>query len=1399
MTDSETPQDELPAPKPKAAKKPFPLRKALIWTGGIVGGVVVLAGIGLIALDTAPGKRFIVNTVAAQKPANGLKINIDRIDGSIYGDMTVRGLKLSDPQGVFFQSESIKLDWRPLALTGKHVDVRELSSPRLELLRLPELRPSETKSSEPFKLPDIRIDAHKIDLQQIYLAEAVTGQAQTLTLKGQAHLRDGRAQIDAALDGDRGDRVNLKLDAAPDDNRLDVAARINAPANGAIVPLLKLEAPLNATLDGQGDWKKWDGRLNATLGAQALADLALSARDGLFAAKGTAHPDRVLGPSMQALFAPALAIDLSTTFKDRRADGQVNLSSDGLKLAAKGAVDLGKSRFGKLDVRAEVLKPATIAEGLRGDDVSADLHLDGPFQRPLIDYKINARTIGFNDIVVHELHAEGRSRLDGQHIKIPVKARAKHIAGLNAAAESLVSNVTIDGDLAYDQGRFLSDNLKLRSDKINATAIVLADPGEGIYQGALKGRINQYLIDGVGIVNLDIDADLKTLPGGGFGLVGKVDGRTTRLDNSGLAGFLGGNARFSGAVNTAGNGDIVLQRLRLDAPDFNLTSASGRYARNGNLRFNVTARSKAYGPLAAEVGGSLDAPTAVLRAESPGLGVQLENLVARLRTQGDAYHITAEGDSAYGPLSGDVRVRTGGPLTIDIAQARAAGIDAAGTITQSAAGPFTGTLTLNGSGINGTAELVAFNEVQGAKISATASNFRVPGDMEIVIGRAIIDATARLESEAIIAADVQLGEVGYQEMWLSKGRARIDLKGTNGTVQFVASGDTGTPFDLAANARLSADTVTVAAKGQASGVPFSLEKPARIVKRGEDWVLAPAVLATPRGKVDLAGRFGQDTRFQARFDRFDLSLANMVRPDLGVSGTATGSVDFTQGPGAFPAAQVRLSLDNLTRATAGSISTPLNMRLEATLDETRSRARGTLRQNGSAIGRFDASITPASEGAWLDRLMTGPLSGGLRFNGPASALFSLAGLADQQMSGTLAVAADVSGSAKAPRLGGQVRGTNLVYENMTFGTRVRQITLEGRFNQDQLELQQFSGRAGDGTVEATGFVSLAADNDFPLRLNARLNNARLANSDAIRSSVSGTLDITNDAQGGPWIRGDLRLPELRYEVVLQSASEVSELEGVRIKGAEPPRAETAKSAPQLWNLDVRVRADNQIFVNGMGLESEWKTDMRIRGTTVEPQVAGSLNVVRGTYSFGGREFQIEKGEVTFDGGRLTDPKIELLATAEVEDITGTITIEGLAQNPQITFGSVPSLPQDEVLARILFGESVTNLSATQALQLAASLNSLQGGGGGLNPLGKLRSATGIDRLRVLGADEAAGRGTSVAAGQYLTSNIYLEIVTDARGFTATQLEIALSRTLSVLTQTGSTAGTSVNLRYSRSY
>jgi translocation and assembly module TamB len=209
----------------------------------------------------------------------------------------------------------------------------------------------------------------------------------------------------------------------------------------------------------------------------------------------------------------------------------------------------------------------------------------------------------------------------------------------------------------------------------------------------------------------------------------------------------------------------------------------------------------------------------------------------------------------------------------------------------------------------------------------------------------------------------------------------------------------------------------------------------------------------------------------------------------------------------------------------------------------------------------------------------------------------------------------------------------------------------------------------------------------------------------------------------------------------------------------------------------------------------------VRGTTATPALVGQAELIRGTYSFSGQRFDVTRGAIAFTGSRPPNPRIDLVASADIKDVTVNINVSGTATNPQIAFTSSPGLPQDEIMARILFGGSVNEISALQAIQLASSLNALRGGGGGLNPLGKLRSATGLGRLRILGADQTTGRGTALAAGFYVSRNIYIEIVTDARGYTATQIEVALSKALSVLSSVSAQGnnGNNLNARYRKQY
>ena len=1380
----------------------FSWRGVALNIAGLLVCVLVIIGIFLGSLNTPIGRRILIQYATGLKLNSGLKIEIASLDGSLYGNMTIHGLKLRDPQGVFLQSDLVHLNWHPFGALGQHIDIIDLSSPKVEMLRQPKFNPAQDQKQTGSLLPDIKIDVNRVQLQLIQLDQPVLGTAYNLSLDGGAHILHKSLNITALAGSDKGDRLTVRLNAVPDKNKLDIDANLVAPQGGAVTTLAHVDQAMTARISGAGSWHVWQGQATANLGEDSLLGLAVTARDGVFHVTGDTHPDRLI-TGTTAILQPAVAVDLTATMKNRALDSQLSLTSRAMAVTADGIVDFAGNAFHRLQVHARLLDPGALGRDITSDDLRADLVLDGAMRTPRIDYDITAKRFVIGQMRLTGLTAKGKSRVAADRVTIPINAQLASLTGINDRVDPLLTHLKLDGDVTLDTtGRLTSNTLHITSDRLKASGTLSGSVRDNSYTAKVKAMLNNYDIEGVGTVNASSDATV-VLNNWRPAVSGTVTAQTTKISNKGLAVFLGGNAKVTGGYAYGRDGVFAIHHVSGKAPAFTLTNADGFITQNGAISLKATAESAKYGPLDAVAAGTLTAPQLVLHAPRPGLGAGIADVTANLSTSPQGYIVKASGQSSYGPFAADTLVHLGPPLVIDIHPAEFAGIVATGTITQSAAGPFTGTLSLSGSGLTGTAVLQNAGGIQGASVNALGNNVNLPGDLKIHIGRAIIAATVVLRDQPQLNADVQAADLTYGDFALSTARAKVQMAGTTGTIQAVAHGKTGVPFNIAVNGTIAPNLYTFQAQGDANGVPLHLDHAARVTRSGNDWVLAPVTVVMDQGRVELAGRFGSDMKVQARLDKMDLSVANLFKSDLGIAGTADGAVDFSQAGGNFPTAHASLKIDNFSRSSAAVASTPVSLVIDAQLNpDLRPQSNyvhAIVRKSGNVVGRVQADLTPSAAGPWMNRIMTAGLSGGVRYNGPAAVPFSLTGLARQQLTGAVALAADFSGQVSAPRLNGVVKSTAMTYDNEVFGTRVTNIALDGHFTNDRLEVTSFSGTAGDGTIKGAGWLSLAADQHFPMKLHADLANARLAHSDSINSVVSGTIDITNNADTGATIAGDLRLPQLKYQVVRQTAAEVNVLDGVRRKGDDTkPQVAVDNAIPSQWKLDIRARAGNQIFVSGMGLDSEWAMDLRIGGTTTEPRVVGDMKVVRGNYTFAGRSFDLDSGTITFDGGPLVDPEIALQASADLNGVTGIIKVSGSAQRPNIAFSSTPALPQDEVLSRMLFGESVANISATEALQLASAVNGLNGGTDYLNPLGALRASTGIDRLRVVGADTATGRGTSLAAGKYLTNNVYVEIVTDTKGFTATQLEIALSRALSILSQTGN-AGTAVSVKYSKDY
>ena len=206
--------------------------------------------------------------------------------------------------------------------------------------------------------------------------------------------------------------------------------------------------------------------------------------------------------------------------------------------------------------------------------------------------------------------------------------------------------------------------------------------------------------------------------------------------------------------------------------------------------------------------------------------------------------------------------------------------------------------------------------------------------------------------------------------------------------------------------------------------------------------------------------------------------------------------------------------------------------------------------------------------------------------------------------------------------------------------------------------------------------------------------------------MTGTLKLHSDGGGGK-ISGALDIVRARYRLGRATANADVPILAVSERNAELlGRAPPKVVKPTLWTLDVARDGARQCRGRGARPEIDrGAARSRIAGRATTPEFTGRVQLVRGDYDFSGKRFTLTRGDVRFAGGDAARSGHRHRRREHVSGFTADLTLTGTALHPDIRFSSTPALPEDEVLSRVLFGTSITTLSAPEAIQLAGALAS----------------------------------------------------------------------------------------------
>ena len=1335
--------------------------KAAKWALTVLGGLLMLLALLLAGVvggsATGPGRTAIERLGPA---LSGGTVHLTGLSGWLFGASRVDRLEVNDAHGAWLTIDGLSLDWSPLRLLGGRVMIQRVAADHVVASRRP-IYAEGSSTGTSTTLP-VTVDLAALHIARLDLAAPVIGADAGVAA---SLVVDGAGRLEAI------DRGTVRLDV----RRLVTAAEAEAAqaeaAQGTTGP--------NRTAAGTAFYT-----VDATFGP---ADL--------HAALHFSEPAAGLVGSLAAL--PEIgAITLDATL-----DGPLSA------IATKAALTAGPLQArvtGQVDATGEAADVQVSAEApamaprpdLSWRQITLNGHVHGPFAKPDASATLVAEGLSIGQAGIGRITAKvqgnaGRLTLDGtvDGIRLPgpqpdVLAAAPLIVTaalrLDAATRPLTFDLrhplfTIAGTAvtAGEQHAEIQVSVPEIAPLAAVGGIDVAGRVALTLRAARQGTDTQFAASGtVGVTNAPAPAANLLGQDTRLDVLATLHDQTVRLSRLDI----GSGAFSAGVTGTVAPGaldldwhvalaDLAALNSAVNGPLSATGKASGspdNLAVSAELTGKVGAAGIAPGEVTAQVtlAGLPNTPTGHVSAQGTLFGAPLDLAIAVAREgnpqQPDAVRVAIErADWKSAHAEGTLLVDPAASLPQGHLSFAMTGLD--------------DLRPLLGRALSGAVSGKLDSTDAGAALTVTAAGAGLPGTASVA--RATLDATVQ-------------NPITHPSLNGSLALDGLAAQGIGGSVRIEAKG----PLDALA-LRLAAKLPALAgapATIDAAGTIDAGARTATINSLLADWKQAPIRLLAPvhlefadgvsvvglrvglrQAVLEANGRISPALKLTARLRDLPASLAALVDPDLTPDGTLNAEATLTGNP-ARPDGTIRVTARGLRLATGPARAIPAaDLTASATL-------RGGIAQIDLRTQAGTAQVTLTGT---VPLAASGPLD--LRATGKADLAMTDPFLTPggQRARGKFSLDATATGTVAAPRLNGTMQLTGGSFRDFAQGIDLGSIDASLVADGGALRLTRFSAKAGPGTIDANGSLDLLAA-DRPLDLTLTAHDARPLATDRVTASMDADLTVRGNLNGALTLGGRLVVRRADIRVPDRLPNSVPTL-NVRVAGAPPPATPARASGPDIA-LALTVDAPEQIFVRGRGIDAELGGSVHLAGSAARPIPSGGFTLRRGEFSLAGQTLTFDTGKVSFDGGSLTDPSLDFTANTTAGSVTATLAITGTASKPKITLSSVPSLPQDEVLAYLLYGQREASLGPLQVAQIAATLASLAGVGPAVgDPLESVRTAIGLDRLTI-------GSGSSLQAGRYVARNVYVGAQQSVTG-TGTQavVQVDLAKGLKLQATAGS--------------
>lgn len=339
----------------------------------------------------------------------------------------------------------------------------------------------------------------------------------------------------------------------------------------------------------------------------------------------------------------------------------------------------------------------------------------------------------------------------------------------------------------------------------------------------------------------------------------------------------------------------------------------------------------------------------------------------------------------------------------------------------------------------------------------------------------------------------------------------------------------------------------------------------------------------------------------------------------------------------------------------------------------------------------------------------------------------------------------------------------------TLGEPMRDLNLLLVARDSTVRIDHVDFALGRGRMRVDGAATLY-DDRVALRLRARASTLPAVLSGHTWAWLDGSLAFNMDfrADGA---RGTLQIERLSALVQDQPSSDLQPLDpdpGVFILG----RTQLAQPGDATdYPIDLEVRSQTPVWARRSDFAIAIRTDLRIYRDRAGLALSGTISQAsnQSWYSIFGKQFDLDRVRITFDGNLTMNPELDIAAHHNSPSAGRiTVAVTGRLQRPSIVLASesVPTASQADILAMIALGRrsQTSSSSGTDfAGQFAQAIVSLVSG----------MVASGISREfaflpTIIAEPTTTGDGARYGAGINVSPRLYLQATYSAAGSSSSQ-------------------------------